>query len=392
MNEQKKIMVAGHICLDITPSFNNNYTGRMEDVLCPGKLVNVDQAVLSTGGAVANTGLAMGKIGVDVLLNGKIGDDEFGSIIKNLVGKEKSRVFKVVHGQSSSYSVVIAIPGVDRMFLHNPGTNDTFSSSDIDYAAAADCSLFHFGYPPLMKQMYIENGQELVKIFEKVQKNGTITSLDMTLPDPQSESGKVDWLTILKRTLPFVDIFMPSVEEIAYMLDKPMFTARKNDDHVDPVLAYNADDCEKLADILIGMGVKIAAIKCGISGLFLKTSNETAFDNMTGKLDKSSWSGQKMWMPSFYADEFASATGAGDATIAGFLTAIVNGCLPKEALAIANAMGVQNVAKFDTLSGIGDWQQTKQIAFDPSRKQNLHEHPPENWKYCETDRLYYDPR
>ena len=384
----KPIMIAGHICLDITPSFDGSYPAAIEKVLSPGKLLNVGEAVLSTGGAVSNTGLAMKKIGSDIMLNGKIGDDEFGEIIKSLVGEDNSRAFKVVKGQSSSYSIVLAIPGIDRIFLHNPSTNDTFTSDDINYDAAAKCHLFHFGYPPLMRQMFLNEGAELVKMYKKVQSAGTLTSLDMTLPDPNSESGKVDWKATLKKTLGFVDIFMPSIEEIAFMLDRDMFFEKKAKSQSDPVLAYEASDCEKLADMLIDMGVKIVAIKCGIRGLFLKTAPKKNFEAVSDKIIAADWAEQLMWIPSFYAEKIASATGAGDATIAGFLTAITNGCLPQEALAIANAMGLQNVSQFDTLSGIGDWQTTVEIAADKNRRQNLHEQTPDGWQFDKDYRAY----
>ena len=130
-----KIMVAGHICLDITPSFESDY-GRatISDIFVPGKLINVGKATFSTGGDVANTGLSMHKLAVDVLLNGKIGTDSFGKIIKQLVGDELSSSLREVAHQSSSYSVVVAIAGIDRIFLHHAGSNDTFTSGDIDYA------------------------------------------------------------------------------------------------------------------------------------------------------------------------------------------------------------------------------------------------------------------
>ena len=132
---EKKVMVAGHICLDITPKFPQGLTGSVSDIFTPGKLINIDDAVLSTGGAVSNTGLAMAKLGVDVSLNGKVGDDQFGAIIKKLVGKKRAGTFKTVKGENSSYTIILALPGVDRIFLHNPGTNDTFGTEDVDYGA-----------------------------------------------------------------------------------------------------------------------------------------------------------------------------------------------------------------------------------------------------------------
>ncbi len=389
MADNKKVMVAGHICLDITPAFAGSKAKVISDVLCPGKLVNVGDAVLSTGGAVSNTGLSMSKIGIDVSLNAKIGDDEFGGIIRDLVGNERSKSFKEVAGQCTSYSVVIAIPGIDRIFLHNPGTNDTFTSQDIDYKALAGCDMFHFGYPSLMKQMYSNGGRELTEIFRRVKHCGVATSLDMTLPDPQSDSGRVDWRDIFVNTLPFVDIFMPSVEEIAFMIDRDLFTKNKNLAASDPVLSYNADDCERLAAALIDMGVKIAAVKCGINGLFLKTAPADKLVELSDKIDLSLWANRQMWMPSFKADFVASSNGAGDATIAGFLAALVRGRPPRQCLAIANAMGLQNVSAFDALSGIGDWNKTLSIALDGGRAQNMFKVEQAGWEYCDKDRVYY---
>ncbi len=388
MSINEKIMSAGHICLDITPSFSSSTSGDLSDILRPGKLVNVGNAVLSTGGSVANTGIAMSKTGVDVLLNGKVGDDAFGEIIRKLVGEKRSRAFKVVQGQSSSYSVVLAIEGIDRIFLHHTGTNDTFTSDDIDYQKAAECRLFHFGYPTLMRQMFTQDGSQLAKIFRKVRQAGTLTSLDMTLPDPNSESGKVDWACILEKTLPFVNIFMPSIEELAYMLDRDLFEQRKSQSKSDPVLAYTIEDCEKLSGKLLDMGVKIAAIKWGINGLFLNTAGSDDFHAISDKIDPALWADKQMLSPSFYSEKIASATGAGDATIAGFLVAAVRGYNPWQTLAIANSMGMQNLSKFDALSGIGTWQETLNIAFGSDRKQNQPSNINKNWTYNHQQRVY----
>ena len=72
---KKKVIAAGHICLDITPVFSGKKAERPGDILIPGKLVNVGPADVHTGGAVANTGLAMKFFGADVSLMGKIGND-----------------------------------------------------------------------------------------------------------------------------------------------------------------------------------------------------------------------------------------------------------------------------------------------------------------------------
>ena len=73
-------IVAGHICLDVIPSFDNEAAG-IDQLLVPGALVSVGPAVTSTGGAVSNTGIALHRLGTSVGLVGKVGDDLFGRAV-----------------------------------------------------------------------------------------------------------------------------------------------------------------------------------------------------------------------------------------------------------------------------------------------------------------------
>ena len=137
----KKVIAAGHICLDITPVFSDQrgYTS-VSEALVPGRLVRMEAASVHTGGSVANTGLALKILGNDVTLLGKVGDDAFGGIIQNILkGYGAGGLIVDPHG-STSYSVVLAIPGIDRIFLHNPGANDTFSAADIPEEVLADAA------------------------------------------------------------------------------------------------------------------------------------------------------------------------------------------------------------------------------------------------------------
>ena len=85
---KKKVIAAGHICLDITPIFKENEVKRVDEVLSPGKLVHVGIPDIHVGGSVCNTGLAMKILGADVSLAGKIGDDSFGILVKQALQEE----------------------------------------------------------------------------------------------------------------------------------------------------------------------------------------------------------------------------------------------------------------------------------------------------------------
>jgi sugar/nucleoside kinase (ribokinase family) len=354
-------VAAGHICLDIFPTFKSRGPD-LAGILIPGKLVDIGEAHLSPGGPVHNTGVNLKKLGLRTALMGKAGDDHFGKILLALLAdRGGTEGMRIVKGEQTSYSVVLAPPGVDRVFLHNPGANDTYSSKDIDYRTVADSRLFHFGYPPLMKRMFRDEGRELSAIFRKAKSLGAVTSLDLALPDPDSEAGRADWRKILKSTLPFVDIFLPSVEELMFMLDRKKFDRiRKKAAGQDAVEFYERQDIRGLADELLGMGARIAVLKAGKKGAYLRTAGAEQvrkIPEMTGKRTRD-WAGLELWGRPFRAKKFVSSTGAGDSFIAGFLTAYLHGYTAAEALRAANCVASQNVTAMDATSGVKSWTET----------------------------------
>jgi NifB/MoaA-like Fe-S oxidoreductase len=62
---------------------------------------------------------------------GKIGNDAFGKMVQQIVEQYGGGGLLVDESVSTSYSVVLAVPGIDRIFLHNPGANDSFCCQDI---------------------------------------------------------------------------------------------------------------------------------------------------------------------------------------------------------------------------------------------------------------------
>ncbi len=359
---RKKAVVAGHICIDITPKIPKQSSDRIQDILSPGRLINVGDADIHTGGAVANTGLAMKILGADVALAGKIGDDAFADMIISIADKyDASGGLIRSPGDSTSYSVVLAIPGIDRIFLHDPGANDTFCADDLPMEAIGDAALFHFGYPPIMKRMYENNGEELVKIMKKVSEAGVATSLDLCAVDPDTQAGRADWNAILAGVLPYVDIFVPSVEELIFMLER---------DKCDRLRAQNPDtdltsiidlekDIEPLGKRCLDMGAKIVLIKCGASGMYYCTADKEQLEKISGRLemDPVVWADRKGFERSFVPEKVVSGTGAGDTSVAAFLTSILNGQSPEKCVTYAVATGACCVEAVDALGGLKSFEE-----------------------------------
>lgn len=351
----KKIISAGHICLDITPVFPAGHAySRIGDLLVPGRLIRTDAASVHTGGSVANTGLALKLLGNDVTLLGKVGHDAFGSMVRKILADYGAGGLITDESSTTSYSVVLAVPGMDRIFLHNPGANDTFSASDIPEEALADPVLFHFGYPPLMKRMYEEGGAELRQLFSRVKEKGIATSLDLAAVDPQSDAGKADWKTILAGVLPDVDFFVPSFEELCYMLDRPCYdelSSRGGDMVVQDGILQKAD---ALARICLGMGCGAVLVKCGLSGMVYRTGGAARIARIGARLnlDMNAWADRAGTQGCYRAETVRSATGAGDVCIAAYLTALMNGETPADCARLAAAEGAASVSSYDALGGI----------------------------------------
>ena len=362
---EKKIVAAGHICLDITPAFPDKEVTNLGDVLTPGQLLQMGSADVHTGGSVANTGLGLKILGANVTLMGKIGNDAFGELVYSQLKEYDAHQGMIISDDvNTSYSVVLAPKGFDRIFLHHSGANDRFYKKDLDFSQIGDATLFHFGYAPLMKSMYENDGTELVEMFSHIKKLGVFTSMDMAAVDEDSPAGKVDWDGILKRVLPYVDFFVPSVEELAFMIDKERFyewKERAAGRDITTVLDVEKD-IKPLAEKLLEYGAKVVLIKCGVPGLFLGTADEKSLEELDDLLEGGAkgWANLRVFEKSYKPEKVLSGTGAGDTSIAAFLQAIVTGHSSSECLQLATATGASCVAAYDALSGLKSFEELKE--------------------------------
>jgi sugar/nucleoside kinase (ribokinase family) len=345
------VIVAGHLCLDIHPEMDHVALNMLAS---PGRLFEAGALTLATGGAVSNTGLALYRLGVDVRLMANIGDDFIGQVITSILASHDpalNQYVKVLPGQPSSYTIVLTPGRVDRIFLHCTGPNATFSAADVDFDLLREAKIFHLGYPSLLPRLFADQGDELLAILQGAKAAGTVTSIDMTLPDPNSPSGQVDWRAIFPRVLPYTDIFIPSIEEIVFCLRRSDYDSWSGDVLTHLTAVYLSD----LADELIAMGGVIVGFKLGQFGFYIKTAATEHFDRLERlQLNWEEWADKIVWSPA-YQVEVVGTTGAGDSAYAGFLGALLRAMPPDEAVKWACAVGACNVEAADSVSGVPPW-------------------------------------
>jgi len=382
------VLIAGHVCLDITPSLAD-VGGDLKRLLVPGTLVRIGAATVSTGGVVPNVGIPLKRLGASVRLAGKIGDDELGRVILSILSRHGLDAGMIVSpGQETSYTIVIAPPGVDRMFLHHTGANDTFVADDLLGALDPPPRLVHFGYPTLMRRMYLDGGKELVKLLSGVRRAGAVVTMDVSQPDPSTEAGRQDWREILSAALPHVDVFMPSLEESLFLLDPKRFASLGCEGPKAFFAHVGADGVSELARQILDLGAAVAVVTCGSCGLCVRTGSAEALAPVAQRLglDLAAWKDRTVWAEAVAVEKIVSTTGAGDCSVAGFLAALSRGEGVETAARFACAVGGQNITAMDTVSGVRSYEETlEQLAtssFEPL------EPVPSGWRHLPTPGLW----
>ena len=394
MTKEYDIMNAGHLCLDIIPLFPDTGAKTIGEIMRPGKLVNVNNAKISTGGPVSNTGLNMKELGMNVCFCACVGDDEFGGLTVDILNRNgNADGISVLKGEASSYTVVIAPPGIDRIFVHNPGTNNLFTADNLNIDLIKQSRHFHLGYPPLMEKLFADEGKELAKIFKTAKEAGATTSCDVTLPDPSSKSGKAPWRKILENILPYVDMHLPSIEETFYMLHPEEFLEMKaKHNNAELIDFISPERYSKIADEILDMGAKMVTLKSGHRGFYIKTASKEKFEGLGAAkpADADNWANRELWVAAITVEHFGSATGSGDSSIAGLLTAFLNGLTIEESLKYATCLGYQNVCVLDAVSGTKDWETTTKMIEANMPKIDVHLDSP-GWKCIDEYGLYAGP-
>lgn len=389
MADRFDVIVAGHLCLDIVLQL----PATMDvPLLRPGQTTQIPPATLTTGGAVCNTGLGLHRLGMAVGLMSKVGDDLWGQATLDIIrsfGANLMTGLRIVN-ESAAYTFVINSPDTDHIFLGVSGPNISFGIDDIDYDLLTRTRCFHFGYPPLLPRTYADDGAEFAELLRRARAAGAIVSLDMSMPDMASTAIEADWNAILTKVLPHVDLFLPSIGEMLLLLDRPIYD-RLCTAPTGLVDALTPEIVTSLADRLLEMGASTIGLKLGQRGFYLRTGSAAQLRRLEhiATDDISPWIERELWAPAFKA-QVVGTTGAGDATIAGFLTSLLRGLPPESSLRIACAAGASNVEVADAQGGLRSWPEITERA-DTSQQHPL-DLTPQGWRFDPSERIWIGPR
>ena len=311
------VLVAGHVCIDITPELT------VVPELVPGQLYEIGPAQLTVGGCVANTGLALAVAGVQTRVCARVGNDPLGEIARRLLAEEGVDLEDVTTtaGAATSYSIVLQLPGRDRTFWHHPGANAAFTGREVNLDGV---DILHLGYPPLLPALLADDAAPLLNLLKEARNRHITTSIDLAVVDPRSRAADVGWRRVFARIMPYVDIATPSIDDLTSALT----IAQVPDD----------DLVEECARHLVDDGCAVAAVSAGARGAFVVSAGLDRLAAAGAALSsvRSALSSTSEWVLATAPQAVVSTTGAGDAATAGLLYGLAQGTGIRRATRLAS--------------------------------------------------------
>jgi sugar/nucleoside kinase (ribokinase family) len=288
--------------------------GRPIDSLPPhGRLGLVDRMELHIGGCAANTGIDLAKLGVDVAILGKVGEDGLGEFMRNALSRANADVSGILvdPGVGTSASMVLIDSNGERTFLHHTGANAQYFAHEVNWGVLDNCSILHVAGAFIMPGM---DGEPMAGVLSDARAQQITTSLD-TVWDA---TGR--WMQVLGPCLPHCDYFMPSIGEAQELTGLT--------DHRD------------VAEALLDRGVGTVVVKLGPDGCYVRTGDI------------------RLSVPGFSVDA-VDGTGSGDAFDAGFLLGVLEGWDLERTARFANAVGALCVTAIGATNGVRSRMETE---------------------------------
>jgi sugar/nucleoside kinase (ribokinase family) len=294
------------VCLGILIA--DMFASPIDSLPAAGELRLLDQYLLSAGGCAANTAACLRRLGRDVAVMGKVGDDLFGEfVLKDLerLGINASAVRRsATYPTSTTY--IINVKGQDRRYLHCLGANADFTLADIDYSIFEGARVLYFGGYILMPRLRPE---DLAHLLREAKARGLVTVLDVVIGAGTSVS--VDWV---EAVLPSTDLFLP------------------NDDEARALTGYQ--DPAKQAEVLARINPDcIVAVTLGRRGSLVRR-------------------GSQVLRAEGYRVSSIDESGAGDAFAAGFITGMIERWPLRQTLQFASAVGASCTRALGCTDGV----------------------------------------
>jgi sugar/nucleoside kinase (ribokinase family) len=276
----------------------------------------LDEIRITVAGTAGGTSVDLAKLGAEVFAMGAIGEDEIGNFLLTTMqryGIDTSCLKRKPGFQTSSTMLPIR-PNGERPALHVPGANGELVWEDLNLDVIAAADFLHMGGTSLLPKF---DGEPTRKVLEFAKQNGVTTTFDLVAVQ------RPDLLELIEPCLPYVDYFMPGLEEA--------------------VMMCGLTDRQEVIRFFLERGTRYTIFKMGEHG------------SSIAYLEKGQ--NREKRIPSFKVP-VVDSTGCGDAFCAGFIMGLALGWDLEKAARLGTAAGGLVIQGLGSDAGIVNLDQT----------------------------------
>lgn len=256
---------------------------------------NVEEITLTVAGTAGATAVDCAILGLKTRLVSSVGDDDVGEFLLSKLARYGVDTTEVTRDpEADTSSAIIAVqPDGARPGFFMAGTADNFLVDPSRYDAALDAKVVHVGGAGLLPSF---DGEPTAHLLKRARELGRITTLDVIDADAETWSG-------LQSCLPFVDYFVPSIEEAREMTGR--------------------DEPSEIADLCQAAGARNVIVTLGGDGAYVKPASGAPF------------------VVAAHDIRVVDTTGCGDGFTAGVIVGLAKGWPLEKSVRFASAVGAK---------------------------------------------------
>lgn len=273
----------------------------------------IEEIRLTVAGTAGGTVIDTAKLGLRSLAVGAVGDDEKADWVLMTMQKHgiDTSLMQRIKDVPTSATILNIRPNGDRPALHVRGASDHFTVAPELYDKVFDAPIIHLGGTGLLKKL---DGPASLELLRQAKARGRTVTFDLIAAN--AETAK-----IVLPLLPFIDYFMPSIEE-----------AKEMSGRTTP---------EECARFYLDHGAGACVFTLGGDGAFYADNKGTRISQKAFDIS------------------VVDTTGCGDAFDAGMIAAIHHGMDPETALRFAQATAGLVATGLGSDAGITSFEDTR---------------------------------
>ena len=310
----------------------------VSDIPDGGNVAFIDEIHLCPAGTCAGALMNAAKLGTKCRTVACLGDDEKKDFILDRyrrIGNIDTSLVQTTSEAPTSATILTIRPNGERPALHQRGASDVLWVDDEDFGRVCDVKVLHYGGTGLLKAM--DESSQSVKLLQYAKSRGVITTLDLIAPN----AGTIQ---LLQPILPYVDYFMPSMEEALFLSGK--------------------STPGEAAKFFLDLGASNVIFKWGEKGSYIQTSTPIPGEEIPSwchpiedEAGENNHNTTSLRIPAFKID-VKDTTGCGDSYCGGFVAGLIQGMNVLDACRLGTATSALVASGLGSDAGVVDLDST----------------------------------